>query len=54
MLLFQTQSDPVAKLTGAETLSPLPTTSANFVQLRDVYKSYGKNLVVMDRMSLDM
>ncbi|VWB24001.1 ABC transporter [Burkholderia aenigmatica] len=54
MLLSQTQSGPVAKLTGTETLSPQSTTSANFVQLHDVYKSYGENLVVMDRMSLDM
>jgi len=26
----------------------------NFIQLRDVYKSYGEGLVVMDRLSLDM
>ncbi|RQR35473.1 amino acid ABC transporter ATP-binding protein [Burkholderia sp. Bp9143] len=26
----------------------------DFVQLRDVYKSYGENLVVMDRMNLNM
>ncbi|TDN61599.1 amino acid ABC transporter ATP-binding protein [Paraburkholderia sp. BL10I2N1] len=29
-------------------------TTGDFVQLRDVYKSYGENLVVMDRMSLNM
>jgi polar amino acid transport system ATP-binding protein len=31
-----------------------PATTGDFVQFRDVYKSYGKNLVVMDHMSLNM
>lgn len=30
------------------------STFGDFVQFRDVYKSYGPNLVVMDHMSLDM
>lgn len=36
---------------------PLPaceTKGAGFIQLRDVYKSYGENLVVMDHLDLDM
>jgi polar amino acid transport system ATP-binding protein len=31
-----------------------PASTGDFVQFRDVYKSYGENLVVMDHMSLDM
>ncbi|SAL02421.1 ABC transporter [Caballeronia pedi] len=31
-----------------------PSASGEFVQFRDVYKSYGENLVVMDHMNLDM
>lgn len=31
-----------------------PIAAGDFVQLRDVYKSYGENLVVMDQMSLNM
>lgn len=31
-----------------------PSTTGDFVQFRDVYKSYGENLVVMDNMNLDM
>ncbi|WP_321798051.1 amino acid ABC transporter ATP-binding protein [Caballeronia sp. J97] len=31
-----------------------PATSGEFVQFRDVYKSYGENLIVMDHMNLDM
>jgi polar amino acid transport system ATP-binding protein len=31
-----------------------PTIPGEFVQFQDVYKSYGENLVVMDRMTLDM
>jgi polar amino acid transport system ATP-binding protein len=31
-----------------------PPTTGEFVQFRDVYKSYGENLVVMDHISLDM
>jgi polar amino acid transport system ATP-binding protein len=54
MLLSQTQAQPVTKSALPGTLSSNPVTSADFVQLRDVYKSYGENLVVMDRMSLDM
>ncbi len=30
------------------------STAGDFVQFRDVYKSYGENLVVMDHMNLDM
>ena len=30
------------------------SSTGDFVQFRDVYKRYGENLVVMDRMSLDM
>lgn len=34
---------------------PIPASHTDdFVQLRDVYKSYGTNLVVMDHMNLDM
>ncbi|WP_408147179.1 amino acid ABC transporter ATP-binding protein [Caballeronia glebae] len=31
-----------------------PSISGEFVQFKDVYKSYGENLVVMDHMNLDM
>jgi polar amino acid transport system ATP-binding protein len=54
MLLSRTQVDPVANTTGQATVSSLPSISGDFVQLRNVYKSYGENLVVMDRMSLNM
>ncbi|MEX3960472.1 amino acid ABC transporter ATP-binding protein, partial [Trinickia sp. EG282A] len=36
-------ADPVSTVSGGD-----------FVQLRDVYKSYGENLVVMDHMNLEM
>ncbi|WP_150699002.1 ATP-binding cassette domain-containing protein, partial [Pandoraea terrae] len=45
----------VSRLTNrTNTRDVPPATSGEFVQFRRVYKSYGENLVVMDRMSLDM
>ncbi|HDR9173112.1 TPA: amino acid ABC transporter ATP-binding protein [Burkholderia vietnamiensis] len=35
-------------------VEPTRQASGEFVQFRDVYKSYGENLVVMDHLSLDM
>ncbi|MEX3815405.1 amino acid ABC transporter ATP-binding protein [Paraburkholderia sp. BR13439] len=54
MSLSQIKVQPVASSTGPGTVSSLPSMSGDFVQLRNVYKSYGENLVVMDRMSLNM
>lgn len=54
MLLSQTQLPPVDGSARSGTLSPQPVISADFVQLKEVYKTYGENLVVMDRMNLDM
>ena len=53
-MLSQTQAQPVANLTHSATIASLSSVSGDFVQLKDVYKSYGENLVVMDRMSLNM
>nr|WP_248295477.1 amino acid ABC transporter ATP-binding protein [Paraburkholderia sp. UYCP14C] len=41
-------------MTNAANVSSVSAVSGDFVQLRNVYKSYGEHLVVMDRMSLDM
>ncbi|WP_277182865.1 amino acid ABC transporter ATP-binding protein [Caballeronia sp. BR00000012568055] len=54
MLLSQTQAQPVSNPTYGAKVSSLSAAAGDFVQLRNVYKSYGENLVVMDRMSLDM
>ncbi|RQR46642.1 amino acid ABC transporter ATP-binding protein [Burkholderia sp. Bp9140] len=54
MFLSQTHASPMVHPTSAANLSSLSAASGDFVQLRNVYKSYGENLVVMDRMSLDM
>jgi polar amino acid transport system ATP-binding protein len=54
MLLSQTQAQRVAIQNQPATISSLSSVSAEFVQLRNVCKSYGENLVVMDGMSLNM
>jgi polar amino acid transport system ATP-binding protein len=54
MLLSQTQVSPTIRQASSATSSSQSVTSTDFVQLKDVYKSYGENLVVMDRMTLDM
>jgi len=54
MFLSQTQAPPLVHPTSPANVSSLSAVSGDFVQLRNVYKSYGENLVVMDRMSLDM
>ncbi|WP_250482317.1 amino acid ABC transporter ATP-binding protein [Caballeronia sp. GACF5] len=40
--------------TGLSVRDAAPAANGNFVQLRQVCKSYGENIVVMDRMNLDM
>ncbi|BAO90184.1 amino acid ABC transporter ATP-binding protein [Caballeronia cordobensis] len=54
MFLSQAQIQPVTKSARSASVAPLSSVSGDFVQLKNVYKSYGENLVVMDRMSLDM
>ncbi|RQR36038.1 amino acid ABC transporter ATP-binding protein [Burkholderia sp. Bp9142] len=54
MFLSQTHASSMVHPTSPANLSSLSAASGDFVQLRNVYKSYGENLVVMDRMSLDM
>ncbi|MBN3724405.1 amino acid ABC transporter ATP-binding protein [Burkholderia sp. Ac-20379] len=52
MLVSLTQSPRAAEPAQPGASEPQP--AADFVQLRDVTKSYGEHLVVMDRMNLDM
>ncbi|MEK6420863.1 MAG: amino acid ABC transporter ATP-binding protein [Burkholderia gladioli] len=52
MLVSLTQSSRTAESVQPGASEPQP--AADFVQLRDVTKSYGEHLVVMDRMNLDM
>jgi polar amino acid transport system ATP-binding protein len=52
MLSSQATVAPSHLISGAQDLAP--SVSGEFVAFRDVYKSYGENLVVMDRMNLDM
>ena len=54
MLQSQTQARPLPNVANLENVTSLSAASGDFVQLKNVYKSYGENLVVMDRMSLNM
>jgi len=54
MFLSQTQAQLATTPMNPANVSPLSAVSSDLVQLKDVYKSYGDNLVVMDRMSLEM
>jgi polar amino acid transport system ATP-binding protein len=53
-MLSQTQAQPVTSAMPSATVASLSSVAGDFVQLKGVYKSYGENLVVMDRMSLNM
>ncbi|NIF28430.1 amino acid ABC transporter ATP-binding protein [Pantoea sp. Tr-811] len=52
--MFSTEIKAVAPSSlSAQGVTPL-TAAGDFVQFRDVYKSYGESLVVMDGLNLDM
>ncbi|MEX3960566.1 amino acid ABC transporter ATP-binding protein, partial [Trinickia sp. EG282A] len=52
MLSPQVSAAPSLLVSGAQDLTP--SVLGEFVAFRDVYKSYGENLVVMDHMNLEM
>jgi polar amino acid transport system ATP-binding protein len=53
-LMLSSQMKTVESFAAPERCPAVGTPPSDFVKLRDVYKSYGEKLVVMNRMSLDM